>query len=258
MVNQFLLGGLFGLLVALISTIARFLTKSGALGTFVLAVIVYGFGAWAWTIPILAFFLTSSLLSRVGRTKKLQFSEMFEKSGARDWAQVFANGGVAGFLALLSVFLPLDQLYPLYLASVAAAAADTWGTELGVLAGSRVFSISTLKQVTAGTSGGISLIGTIGSVVGAVTVAVSAYTWYGEIRTALVIVIAGVAGSLTDSLLGGTLQARFRCSVCGTETERPEHCGRATDLVRGMRWIRNDLVNVVCTSIGAVVAWVLI
>ncbi len=258
MPDQFLLGAVFGLLVAAASYLARFLTKSGALGTFVLAVVVYGFGTWVWTVPIVTFFVTSSVLSKIGRTKKLQFKETFEKSGARDGAQVLANGGVACFLALLSAFLPIQQLYPLYLASLAAAAADTWGTEIGVLVKGCVFSIATLRPVPAGTSGGISLIGTLGGALGAVVVAFSGYAWYGDTRTAIMITVAGIAGSLADSMLGATLQARFRCPVCGSETERAEHCAKVTGLIRGVRWIGNDLVNVVCTLVGAVVAWALI
>lgn len=257
MPDQFLLGGVFGLLVALISYAARFLTKSGALATFGLAVVIFGFGAWAWTVPIVTFFVTSSILSGLGRTKKRQVNEKFEKSGARDWAQVLANGGVPGVLALLSVSLPIQELFPFYLASVAAAAADTWGTEIGVLARGRVISVVTFKTVPSGTSGGISLIGTLGGALGASAVAFSGCAWYGEIRTALVVVVAGMAGSLADSLLGATVQARFRCSVCGSETERTEHCGRATDLSGGLSWIRNDLVNVACTLVGGVVAWML-
>src|SRR3990172_7005893 len=178
MPDQFLFGALFGLLVAVASYVARFLTKSGAIATFILAVVVYGIGAWVWTVPIVTFFVTSSVLSKIGRTRKLQFGEMFEKPGARDWAQVMANGGAAGFLALLSAFLPIEQLYPLYLASVAAAAADTWGTEIGVLARGRVFSIATLKPVRAGTSGGVSLIGSLGGALGAVTVAVLGFVLF--------------------------------------------------------------------------------
>jgi uncharacterized protein (TIGR00297 family) len=257
MPDQFLIGALFGLLVAVFAYAAHWLTKSGALATLVLAVVVYGFGAWAWTVPIVTFFMTSSLLSKVGRARKVQFKETFEKSGARDWAQVLANGGVAGALALLSAFFPLVESYPLYLAAVAAAAADTWSTEIGVLARGRVISVVSLKPVPAGTSGGISIVGTLGGVLGAATVAVSAFAWYGEFRTAVVILVAGVAGSVVDSLLGATLQARFRCPVCLRETERKRHCGKETELVGGVRWIRNDVVNVACTLIGAVVAHVL-
>jgi uncharacterized protein (TIGR00297 family) len=171
---------------------------------------------------------------------------------------VLANGGVAGVLALLSSFFPLYDFYPLYLAAVTAAAADTWGTEIGVLAKGRVISIVSLKPVPAGTSGGISIIGTIGGVLGAMTVAVSGLAWYGEVRTALVIGAAGIAGSLVDSLLGATIQARFRCPVCGAQTERAEHCGRTIELRGGVGWMRNDLVNAVCTLVGALIAWVMI
>ncbi|HFE64799.1 MAG TPA: DUF92 domain-containing protein, partial [Caldithrix sp.] len=78
-----------------------------------------------WTVPVLAFFVTSSLLSKIGRSRKVQFDLIFEKGDRRDAGQVFANGGVAGLLMILFVFVPMHEIYFMYLAALAAAAADT-------------------------------------------------------------------------------------------------------------------------------------
>jgi uncharacterized protein (TIGR00297 family) len=258
MSTQYLTAALLGIIIAVASYAARFLTLSGALATFLLAVIVFGTGGWQWAIPIVVFFVLSSLLSKYGRSRKKAFDQVFEKSGTRDWGQVVANGGIAGLVAFLSGIFPGYDFYPLYLGALAAATADTWGTEIGVLTKGKTVSVISLRQVEVGTSGGISEYGTFGGVVGAAVVALSGYPWYTELRTTVVVVVGGVVGSLADSLLGATLQAQFKCEACGKTTERTTHCGRATALHRGVRWVGNDLVNGICALVGAVVAWGLI
>ncbi|MEW6062474.1 MAG: DUF92 domain-containing protein, partial [Bacteroidota bacterium] len=69
------------------------------------------------------------------------------------------------------------------------------------------------------------------------------------------IVAAGVIGSLIDSLLGATVQAQYRSEV-GTIVERIVYHGKPTVLVRGFRWIDNDIVNWLCACTGAVVMYV--
>jgi uncharacterized protein (TIGR00297 family) len=255
MADRYLAAALFGLIVAVAGFMARFLTRSGAMATYLLALIIYDVGGWQWAVPIVAFFVLSSLLSKYGRSRKKAFDQVFEKSSTRDWGQVVANGGVAGLVAILSGLYPLYDFYPIYLGALAAVTADTWGTEIGVLTKGRTISVRSLKPVEPGTSGGISEYGTVGGAIGAAVVALSGYPWYSELRTTLIVIVGGVAGSLVDSLLGATVQAQYKCEVCGKTMERTMHCEHTTKLYRGMRWIGNDVVNGVCALVGAVVAW---
>ena len=255
MADRFLTAALFGLIVAVSAFLARFLTRSGAIATSLLALIIYDVGGWQWAVPIVTFFVLSSLLSKYGRPRKKAFDHVFEKSSTRDWGQVVANGGVAGLVAILSGLYPLYDFYPIYLGALAAVTADTWGTEIGVLAKGKTVSILSFKPVEPGTSGGISEYGTVGGAIGAAVVALSGYPWYTELRTTLIVIGGGVVGSFVDSLMGATVQAQFRCGVCGKITERKLHCGSATELYHGTRWIGNDVINGVCALVGAVVAW---
>ena len=257
MTSQLLLGTFFAVVVAAGSYVLRFLTRSGAIATFLLGVVVFGIGGWQWAVPILTFFLLSSLLSKYGRARKAQFDAFFGKSYTRDWAQVASNGGLAGVMVFLSMLLPVYDFYPIYLGALTAVTADTWGTEIGVLTKGRTLSVLSMRPVPPGTSGGISERGTFAGAIGAVVIVLSGFLWYSDLKTAIIIVLAGVAGSLGDSVIGATLQVQFRCNICGKPTERRGHCENPTTQISGVRWINNDVVNLFCSLVGALAAWAL-
>jgi len=256
-------GLLLGAVVAVSSLRLRFLAPSGSAAAFVLAAVLFGIGGWPWTVPILVFFISSSLLSKMGKSRKKQFEGIFEKTDTRDIGQVAANGGTAGLLALLSYFFPDPVWYTLHLGAVAAVNADTWATEIGVFSNTRPRSIIGLKPVPHGTSGGVTLLGTAGALLGSALVAVagglmappgSVFPVSGTVLG--IVVLAGLSGSLCDSVLGASIQAQYRCPVCGKITEKQVHCGgRATELVSGLRFMNNDWVNWICSVTGAVVLW---
>jgi uncharacterized protein (TIGR00297 family) len=258
MTSQFPLGAFFAFVVAAGSYALRFLTLSGAIATILLGVIVFGIGGWQWAVPIVTFFLLSSVLSKYGRSRKELFDTLFDKSYTRDWAQVASNGGFAGIVVLLAAFFPIYDFYPIYLGALAAVTADTWGTEIGLFAKGRTTSVLSMQLVAPGTSGGISAQGTIAGASGALVIALSGFPWYSDLKTAIIVVLAGVAGSLGDSMIGATLQVQFCCEVCGKRTERDVHCDKQTTRVAGVAWINNDIVNLLCSLVGAFTAWALL
>ncbi|HEX7343235.1 MAG TPA: DUF92 domain-containing protein, partial [bacterium] len=141
-----------------------------------------------------------------------------------------------------------------YAASLAAANADTWSTEIGLMFGRKPRSIASGKPVPPGTSGGVTAAGLLGAAAGAIFIAWVSHLSSGiglNANALLVIVFAGIGGSLFDSLLGATLQARYVCPVCSKETERNVHCEQPTAFIGGMRWLNNDGVNFLCAAFGA-------
>ena len=254
--THFIIGTLLAAAAAFVSRHFRFLTHSGSVATFFLATVIFGAGGWQWSIPILTFFISSSLLSKFGKRRKAQFELMFEKTDTRDAGQVAANGGVAGILVLCPYFFPEYHIwYFIYLASLAAVTADTWGTEIGMLAMGSPRSIITLKRVETGTSGAVSPVGIVGGACGAFLIALSGYFWITSataISTFITIIFSGMAGSVVDSVLGATVQAKYQCGVCGKISERTFHCESPSTLIGGFRWINNDVVNWACATGGSI------
>ena len=242
----------------------RFLDPSGAFAASGLAFSVVVLGA-AWAVPGAAFFVLSSLLSKMGRRRKATAEALAEKGSRRDAGQVYANGGVAWALLVVYVFAPSDALYWGYVGAFAAAAADTWGTEIGTLAGGSTRLIWSGRRVPPGTSGGVSAAGTLGALAGAGVVFLSALPFAGAFLdplgtgwTALLVVGSGTAAALVDSLLGATAQALYRDPRSGGLTERVGSDAEVYVLVRGRRWLTNDRVNLVCTLTGGLLPWAVI
>ncbi len=243
----------FGLVVYWV----RFLDLSGALAASGLAWMLIALGTPGWSVPAVTFFVLSSLLSKLGRRQKADTEVLAEKGSRRDAAQVAANGGVGAILLAASVFVstwePYWLLYSAFLGAFAAAAADTWATEIGTLARGRTRTLVVGPRVPPGTSGGMSVAGTLGAVLGATTVVGSALiSTHGRMELAwgAMVVSAGVGGSVVDSLLGATLQARY-CNGEGHLTEQPEVDGHPLPLAAGFRGLGNDGVNWACTAAGA-------
>ena len=239
-----------------------FLDVSGGLAAGLLAWAVVGIGGVAWAVPGFVFFFASSVLSRLGKRRKREAEAKAAKGSRRDAQQVAANGGVAGAVLAAALFAPWDWgplLYWSYVGAFAAAAADTWGTEIGTWVGGRTWDVARLRAVAPGESGGVSLAGSLGGVAGAAVVVVVALPFFADAFlghpplgapsvAAAVAAGAGVLAAWVDSALGATVQARFRLPD-GSLSERPG----AGPLARGWAWVTNDRVNLACTLVGAAV-----
>jgi uncharacterized protein (TIGR00297 family) len=238
----------------------RFLTLDGALAASGLAFFVLAFGGWAWAVPAFTFFILSSLLSKLGRRRKASAEVLAEKGSTRDAGQVYANGGVGWLLLLAYVFFPgADVLYWGFAGAFAAAAADTWATEVGTLVRGKTRSIWSWRPVPPGTSGGVSIAGTLAALAGATVVFASlapfATPYLGALgwaHAAALVIGAGFLASLVDSMLGATAQALYRDANTGLLTERAM-AGVHAQVARGWRWLTNDRVNMACTLAGALV-----
>ncbi len=252
--NSFFVGTFLAAIAASGGYFARFLDLSGALGAFLIGVFIFGAGGSTFTIPILLFFVLSSLLSKLKERLKGN-DEIAEKGGRRDVKQVFANGLAPALIALSAPFLDFELSFLIFLGAVAAATADTWATEIGMIFSDKPRSILTLKPVPTGASGGVTFAGTMGAFLGASVIAFSGVVMYPQLDGFALawVVFAGIAAQFLDSFLGATLQNKRRCTACGRMTERATHCGETTIHSSGWRWMDNDAVNMLCTAFGALV-----
>lgn len=242
------------------------LSRSGMAGAVLTGTTTFGLGGWSWGLSLIFFFVSSSFLSHFRERDKIGITiDKFSKGSQRDLGQVIANGGIATLLALsygsTSSTALRNILQAGYVGALATATADTWATEVGVFSRQQPRLLTTGKPVPAGTSGGVTLLGTGASAAGAFFLGLVFWLLQRWRRTSpplpLIAFMSGLLGSLFDSLLGATVQAIYYCSACDKETERQIHsCGTKTRLRRGLHWMNNDVVNFLATLVGGLVAMV--
>ena len=253
-------------LVALVARKLKLLTFGGALAAFVIGAVIFASGKLLLAVPLLAFFLSSSLLSVIGKSRKASANSHYAKGGERDVWPVCANGFIPAVLAAVYVFNPyVRQIVLVYFASIAAVNADTWATEIGGLSPNPRM-ISNWRKVPAGVSGAISLLGMAGAFLGAAFIAFSGWLawdpgrlmmWKPDISEMLAVTWSGFLAAWADSILGSSVQAQYRCTVCEAQTERIIHCGKPTKHVSGWKWINNDIVNFIACLLGVLFCWFL-
>ncbi len=218
----------------------RWLTPGGLVAACAVGIgVTWGWG-WPGLAVLAAFFLSGSILTQLAE----------RRSPHRTARQVLANGGVAAVAALLGSWAAAAG-------AIAAAAADTWSTEIGAFSPIPPRLATTWRRVTRGTSGGITLLGTLGGVAGAALIAGLAVSLSprGVAPGFSLLVVAGAAGMLADSVLGATLQGKYACPACDARFERGNTvCHEPVRLMMGVRWLDNDGVNFAATLVGAAVA----
>jgi uncharacterized protein (TIGR00297 family) len=249
---------LFSVAIAAMALRRGSLARSGAAAAILVGTLTFGFGGLVWGILLSVFFVSSSALSHFREDEKRQAAEKFEKGHRRDFGQVLANGGLGSLIAAFSVLAPSAVWFALYVGVIATVTADTWATEIGTLSRRRPRLVTTGRRVEVGTSGAVSPLGTAVSAAGGLAIGLAAGLLVVDLTVSAALfigLVAGLAGSLFDSLLGATVQRIYYCDTCQKETERRTHREtHQTRPLRGWSWLNNDLVNLISSAVGGLVA----
>lgn len=217
---------------------------------------------------LLAFFFSSSKLTKVGADKKQKSDVDYKQGGQRNWVQVLSNSAIATVLIVVIWYFVgwedkcLDSKESTLVTSLlggiighyACTNGDTWSSEIGVLSDAQPRLITTFKPVRKGTNGGVTKTGLLaaaagGTVVGLTFVIIGFFTAKCSsdvaLRQLLVIplsALAGLAGSLIDSLLGATVQFSGFCTVRNKVVGKP---GPTVKRISGLNILDNNGVNFV-------------
>jgi uncharacterized protein (TIGR00297 family) len=184
---------------------AGILSRKGALLAHLLGIYLFGILGIDWGLPVAFFFVTSVIFTKINGI----VNRKLESAGNRNMSQVAAN--IFAGLVFSIVFLISSQLIFIYLfiAALAAVTADTWASEIGPVFQKKCFSLSAWRTVRAGTSGGISVVGTLAACTGAILLSMVAWAGFFpqmNFQKIIILAVSGFLASFVDSALGAFLE----------------------------------------------------
>ena len=212
------------LFILIVAYYLKAITLSGGCSAAILGMLLFIFGGWISFIALIVFFILGSGVSKIGKRNKADAEKLHERVGARSTVQVAANG------------LPSLIFAAIYYYS---------GIESYLLTAVTPRSILTLKPVQRGMSGGFTFLGLFGGLLGAWIISILTIPRFG-ISGMMAATMAGLLSSVLDSVLGAALQAKYQMQEDNGNillTERKTVNGKSLKLVRGFKWINNDMVN---------------
>jgi len=254
-ITELLIGIVISSFVAFVAYKKESLTFSGLMAATLVGGFLYWWGGVILWITLISFFVSASIWTKVKHHVKKSINDIQVRGGRRDHVQVMANGIVPLVFSFIYFYFYHDDPYQIFLiaavSAIAASNSDTWASELGVLSKGKTISILSWKVIDKGISGGISLFGTLIAAVGAFFIGfiyVSAQVIFYQadiisvIPVLLIISAAVFLGCLVDSLLGASVQAKYKEILSGKITEKAKDLEQ-TILAAGIRWVTNDIVN---------------
>ncbi len=243
-IGNYILPILLSLLVIGFAVKKKALTHLGVIcAVFMDILISLSLGNFGFII-LVSFFLGSIIVDKIKKIAKKR--DEAKKGDRRDLIQVIANGFVGTVMAVCFVFSRGNIAFAVgFVAAFAEAFGDTVASGIGAFA-KTVYDPFRLRKTENGLSGGMSVIGTLASLLGCFVIGFIAFFVSGGSFGLFEVVIVGVCaflGVVFDSFLGSLFQVKYICNTCGTVTEKTVHCDRETTKSSGFTPIDNDVVN---------------
>jgi uncharacterized protein (TIGR00297 family) len=195
--------------VALAGWKAGTVTKGGAIGGALIGIAIAISTGWPGWVLLFATFAMATVCSRLGLRRKMLLGIAEDRGGRRGVGNAIANTGIAAVASVLSVLTAsADAARVAFVAALAAGGSDTAASEIGKAWGQKTWLVPTFRRVPPGTSGAISLEGTIAGVAGAALLGGLGIA-LGLVPhvTILALVVGATIGSLAESVLGATLES---------------------------------------------------
>ena len=208
------------------------MTKGGWISAGILGTILWGCFSWQGWMSVVIYLLFGSLVTKIGFKFKKEQGIAEKRDGRRGPENVWGAAATGLFFAMMTKFniANLVLFKVAFAASFSAKLADTFGSEIGKRFGKDTYLITSLKKVERGTEGGISIEGTLASVLGTIFMAfimlrlsiISTKSHF------IIVAVSGFLATLFESIIGARFQNKYKLS--------------------------NELVNAIQTSIASVFA----
>ena len=214
--GNFIFGFCLNFLLILLFSRLPIMTKKGWVNAGVLGTILWGCLSWKGWLSVVLYLILGSFVTKIGYKFKNDIGIAEKRGGRRGPENVWGSAATGMFFAIL-IKLNLGNLIYwkiAFAASFAAKLADTCGSEIGKRFGKNTFLITNFKRVQKGTEGGISLEGTLASLIGAVVMSylMMLLGFILSIDQFLIVVISGFTATIIESIIGAKYQETYKLS----------------------------------------------
>ncbi len=183
------------ILFSIISLKKKSLDKKGVIIGIIIGLLFYLLGSFKHFLVVVLFFVVADISTRISRKNRAVSHEQ------RTTGNIIGNSSAA-FIALIA------NIDIAFFGAMAAALADTLSSEIGLLSKKKPRLITNLKEVSPGTDGGVTTLGLLASIAGALIIGGIHFYWYSNPLSILIILCSGFVGSLVDSFFGATLELK--------------------------------------------------
>lgn len=168
--------------------------------------------------------------------------------------QIAANGLIGMIFCILSYYFNKDLLI-ISMISIGGCFIDSISSDVGVLSKKQPYDIFKRKRVTKGLSGGVTVLGTVSSLIGSLFLGLLIILLVKtNFNNFIIYTLIIFFNTVIDTIFGSLIQVKYQCQKCNEITERKEHCNIVTNYYSGIKFIDNNFVNVlanICTVLLA-------
>lgn len=238
-------------LIVWVSLLNRMLSYAGGLAAMVLGVIIFYYDGPVAALAVIFFFVTSAILEHYHNIPK--------EEKVKTFVQVMENAIPFIMFGLMYYGTGSEVALVCLFTAIAGACSDTWGSGIGYYSKEKVLNVLTFKPIKKGESGGITMLGTFGELLGSLAIALLSLLMGGPnmVGRALIIFIFGFFTAYLDSIFGILLQVKYYNKKTGDLRETKPKDMTGYEKISGYGFIDNSMVNFLTIMISSLLAGML-
>jgi len=246
---------ILSLLLGALAFYKKAMTNSALILAIVLAFLITYFGGLCAYLILVAVFLGTVVANKIKKSERIKVNKnIIEKSGKKDIVEIIANVVTGAVFIILYKITKVNIYFLVYASIMAESLADSLASDIGVLSKKSPINILTLKKSEPGLSGNISALGLASSFFGSLIIAIIFSIFNFQTSSLIIITLSGFLGAIFDSILGATIQVKYKCQKCSKIVEKKIHCEKETIYYKGIKIINNDTVNLISNVFAAIIA----
>ena len=256
---KLLISFLLSFLLALLAYYKKALTNNALILAFIFAIIISFFGGISSFLILAIVFILNLIAGKIQKEKRNKINKnILKKQDKKDTMEIIANVGAGTFILIIYGLTNNSLLLVVYASIMAESIADSLASDIGVLSKKDPFNILTFKRSKPGLSGNTSLLGIFASFIGSLIIGLIYFIFNHNLIHLIIITLSGTIGNIIDSLLGATLQVKYKCPKCEIITEQETHCNTKTTRIKGYKIFDNDIINLISNIIAGLISYILL